>query len=333
MNVGVIGYGYWGPNIVRNFCATPGVNVTRVVDLEEKNLAKAKAFLPALQTSKDVQDVMFDRDLDLVAIVTPVFTHFELAKQALLSGKHVFVEKPFTSNSAQARELIEIAEQKNRRIVVDHTFLFTGAVKKMKQLVDSGELGKLYYYDSTRINLGLLQPDVNVVWDLAPHDFSIVDYLIQKKAKGISAHGADYFKTGIEPIANVTIYYEDGFLGHFNFNWLSPVKVRKTYIGGDKKMLAWDDLEADEKIRIYDKGVDFNNAEGMNKMRVDYRAGDILCPKVPHVEALKAQSEYIFDCIANNRPMINDGQAGLRVVQLLEAAQKSIKSNGQVVEI
>jgi predicted dehydrogenase len=268
--------------------------------------------------------------IDAVAVVTPVWTHYELAKAALENGKHVFVEKPFTSNAAQAEELINLAEQKNLKIMVDHTFLFTGAVKKISQLLDEGTLGRLYYYDSTRVNLGLFQHDVNVIWDLAPHDLSIIDHLIKQSPEAIVATGQTHLN-GHEDIAFITIYFPDKIIAHINVNWLSPVKVRTTLIGGEKKMLVWNDLEADEKIKVYDKGVDVTTPQGLYTLLVNYRSGDMWSPQVNRVEALRQELIYFIDCISNNRTPLNDGAAGLRVVKMLEAATESLQKRGKLI--
>jgi predicted dehydrogenase len=273
---------------------------------------------------------MSSPEIDAIAVVTPVWTHYELAKAALQHGKHIFVEKPFTSNAAQAQELIELAARKNLKIMVDHTFLFTGAVTKIKQLLQDGALGKLYYYDSTRVNLGLFQHDVNVVWDLAPHDLSIIDHLIQKTPEAISATGQTHLN-GHEDVAFLTLYFPDKVIAHINVNWLSPVKVRTTLIGGEKKMLVWNDLEADEKIKIYDKGVNVTSREGLYDLLVHYRSGDMWAPQVEQVEALTRELSYFVDCIAKDKTPINDGEAGLRVVRMLEAANQSISKRGELV--
>ena len=246
-------------------------------------------------------------------------------------GKHIFVEKPFTCTSAQAEILIELAERKNLKIMVDHTFLFTGAVKRIRQLIDDGVLGDLYYYDSTRVNLGLLQHDVNVIWDLAPHDLSIMDYLITEKPQAVVATGERHLN-GVADIGFLTVYYPKNIIGHVNVNWLSPVKVRTTLIGGEKKMLVWNDLEADEKLKIYDKGVQMtNNAEGVYQLLVSYRSGDMWAPKIEQIEALKVEASYFADCILNDKNPFNDGYAGLRVVKVLEAANQSLEQKGKII--
>jgi predicted dehydrogenase len=273
---------------------------------------------------------MSSPEIDAIAVVTPVWTHYELAKAALQNGKHVFVEKPFTSNADQAKELIDLAARKNLKIMVDHTFLFTGAVTKIKQLLQDGALGKLYYYDSTRVNLGLFQHDVNVVWDLAPHDLSIIDYLIQKTPEAISATGQTHLN-GHEDVAFLTLYFPDKVIAHINVNWLSPVKVRTTLIGGEKKMLVWNDLEADEKIKIYDKGVKVTSREGLYDLLVHYRSGDMWAPQIEQIEALTRELAYFVACIAQDEAPVNDGEAGLRVVRMLEAANQSIRKRGELV--
>ena len=262
LRVGVIGYGYWGPNIVRNFHGQERSRVVAVCDKSPKSLAAGAPRFPDMRTTSDCDELLTSPDIDVVAVVTPVWTHFELAKTALENGKHVFVEKPFTCTTAQGEELIELAERKNLKIMVDHTFLFTGAVQRMKEMIDDGTLGELYYYDSTRVNLGLFQHDVNVLWDLAPHDLSIMDYLIKEKPEAVVATGERHLN-GVADIAFMTLYYPNNMIGHINVNWLSPVKVRTTLIGGEKKMLVWNDLEADEKLKVYDKGVQMTSGEAV----------------------------------------------------------------------
>ena len=332
IGIGVIGYGYWGPQIVRNFHSLNGVCVLAVCDKDTEVLKRAKQAYADVEVTTDLGDVLTSPHVDAVAVVTPVWTHFELAKAALENGKHVFVEKPFTTTSEQARQLIELAEKKNLRIMVDHTFLFTGAVKKIRQLIDGNELGKLYYYDSTRVNLGLFQHDVNVVWDLAPHDLSIMNHLIKDKPEAIVATGEIHVNSQ-EDVAFITIYFEHNIIAHINVNWLSPVKVRTTLIGGEKRMVVWNDLAADEKVKVYDKGAQITNREGIYDLLVSYRSGDMWAPKVEQTEALKAECEYFVDCVKNNTRPFNDGQAGLRVVKMLEAANQSIRERGRIVRI
>jgi predicted dehydrogenase len=332
LNMGVIGYGYWGPNIVRNFSSVDGIQVVAVCDSSPDMLKKARKTYPALEVSTDPASILESTNIDAVAVITPVFTHFDLARKALENGKHVFVEKPFTFTVQQAEELVELADRKGLKIMVDHTFLFTGAVKKIKELMDEGALGKLYYYDSMRVNLGLFQHDVNVVWDLAPHDFSVMDFLIQEKPVALSATGEIHYN-GFEDIAYVTVYCEQNVIAHFNVNWLSPVKIRTTLLGGDKKMLLWNDLEADEKLKIYDKGVEVTNRENVYELLVSYRSGDAWIPRIDQVEALKLEANYFVDCVTNDKTPINDGHAGLRIVKMLEAANESLKGKGKLVEL
>jgi predicted dehydrogenase len=329
---GVVGYGYWGPNVVRNLDRLESAEVVAVCDKSPASRKKVAKAYPDVLVTEDSAELMSSPDIDAIAVVTPVWTHYELAKAALLNGKHVFVEKPFTSNAAQAQELIELAAQRNLKIMVDHTFLFTGAVTKIKQLLDDGSLGKLYYYDSTRVNLGLFQHDVNVVWDLAPHDLSIIDHLIEQTPEAISATGQTHLN-GHEDVAYITVYFPDKVIAHINVNWLSPVKVRTTLIGGEKKMLVWNDLEADEKIKIYDKGVNVTSREGLYDLLVHYRSGDMWAPQIEQVEALTRELSYFVDCIANDKTPVNDGEAGLRVVRMLEAANESIRQRGAVVRL
>jgi len=332
INIGIIGYGYWGPNIVRNFSSTDGAKVLSLCDRNQQAMERARKTYPHIAVTADCSDILTSPDIDAVAVITPVATHFELAKKALENGKHVFVEKPFTATVAQAEELIALAEKKQRIIMVDHTFIFTGAVKKIKQLIDEKVLGDLYYYDSIRVNLGLFQPDVNVIWDLAPHDFSIMDFLVDEKPAAVSACGKAHVN-GLEDTAYVTVQFQNNMIAHFNVNWLSPVKVRTTLIGGEKKMLLWNDLEADEKIKVYDKGIDVKNRETAYNLRVNYRSGDMHAPRVEQVEALKLEAEYFVQCAARGERPINDGEAGLRVVKLLEACSESIKQSGKEISL
>jgi predicted dehydrogenase len=330
IRVGVIGYGYWGPNIVRNFCSIDGFRVHAISDKSPECLQRVKKAYPSVKVTPDASEVVESPDIDVVAVVTPVWTHYELAKAALNNGKHVFVEKPFTCNSQQAEELIELADKKGLKIMVDHTFLFTGAVRKIRQLVDDGSLGDLYYYDSLRVNLGLFQHDVNVIWDLAPHDLSIMDYIIQDNPEAIVATGESHLN-GHEDVAFITLYFPRNIIAHINVNWLSPVKVRTTLIGGEKKMLVWNDLEADEKVKVYDKGVSIKNRENLHQLLVSYRSGDMWAPQVEQLEALRAELMYFHECITRNATPFNDGAAGLRVVRMLEAAAQSIRKRSEAV--
>ncbi len=289
----------------------------------------AKAY-PGIKVTADAIDVISSAEIDAVAIVSPVWTHYELTKAALENGKHVFVEKPFTSNAVQGEELVNLAAQKNLKIMVDHTFLFTGAVKKISQLLNEGALGNLYYYDSTRVNLGLFQHDVNVLWDLAPHDLSIMDFLIKADPEAIVATGQGHLN-GHEDVAFVTLYFPDNVIAHINVNWLSPVKVRTTLIGGEKRMVVWNDLEADEKVKVYDKGVNISSREGVYELLVSYRSGDMWAPQLEQVEALRKELAYFVDCISSGQEPFNNGCAGLRVVKMLETASDSLSRKGALV--
>ncbi len=332
IRIGVIGYGYWGPNIVRNFHGQERSKVVAVCDKSPKSLKRVQQAHPGIQVMADCEDMLTATDIDAIAVVTPVWTHYELAKKALENGKHVFVEKPFTCTVAQAEELIELATRKNLKIMVDHTFLFTGAVNRIRKLMDEGTLGDLYYYDSTRVNLGLFQHDVNVIWDLAPHDLSIMDYLIKEKPEAVVATGQSHLNN-VADIAFLTVYYPKNIIAHINVNWLSPVKVRTTLIGGEKKMLVWNDLEADEKIKIYDKGVAMTSGEAVYQTLVSYRTGDMWAPKIEQVEALKVEAAYFVDCIVNNKTPFNDGVAGLHIVRMLEAADQSLAQKGKIIQL
>jgi predicted dehydrogenase len=332
INIGVIGYGYWGPNIVRNLRAVDSARVVAVCDKNPEALRRVKHVYPDVQITADANEILRSPSIDAVAIVTPVWTHFELAKAAMENGKCVFLEKPLTSSAAQAEELIELALRRDLKIMVDHTFLFTGAVKKIRHLIDQDELGDLYYYDSTRVNLGLFQHDIDVIWDLAPHDLSIMDYLIGKEPEAVVATGQAHLNAHAN-IAFLTIYFPNNTIAHINVNWLSPVKVRTTLIGGEKKMLVWNDLEADEKVKVYDKGVQITSREGVYELLISYRSGDMWAPKIEQTEALKVELGYFLDCIENNQTPMNDAVAGLRVVKLLEAATESLKLRGEFVSV
>jgi predicted dehydrogenase len=332
VKIGVVGYGYWGPNIVRNFQALDTAQVVSVCDRSPDALRRAARSGSDIRLTTSVADILCDRDIQAVAVVTPVWTHYQLAKAALEHGKHVFVEKPFTSTPDQAEELIELADRLGLKIMVDHTFLFSGAVRKIREIVDAGMLGPLYYFDSTRVNLGLFQHDVSVIWDLAPHDLSIMDHLISAKPEAVVATGGNHLN-GHADMAFITVYFPGSIIAHVNVNWLSPVKVRTTLIGGKDKMLVWNDLEVDEKIKVYDKGVQITNGEGVYDLLVSYRSGDVWAPKCDQTEALKIELEYFVECIQNNRTPTNDGTAGLRIVRLLHAAEQSLQARGRLVSL
>lgn len=333
INVGVIGYGYWGPNIVRNFFNTAECTVKAVADGRPERLAVLAKVFPSINGVTNADDIINDTSIDAVVIATPVFTHYALAKKALEKGKHVLIEKPMTSTVAEAEDLIEIATKKGLTLMADHTFLYTGAVQKMKELIDSEIIGTPRYFDSTRINLGLFQPDVNVLWDLAPHDISILTYLVPELPQSINATGISHTRNSVENIAYMTVNYGSDFIAHFNCSWTSPVKVRQTLIGGDKKMIVYNDLEPSEKVRVYDTGYSHKSDEDKNKIMVDYRTGDVFIPKLSSMEALAGVAkDFIQSVITKGEPLAN-ATLGMKVVQILEASQESIKNNGKEVKI
>jgi predicted dehydrogenase len=330
MNFGVIGYGYWGPNIVRNLVGLEGSQVKAIAEISATARARAQKAYPAIRVTDSATELICSPEIDAIAVISPVWTHYDLAKAALENGKHVFVEKPFTSTSAQAEDLINLAAQKNLKIMVDHTFLFTGAVRKIARLIDEGTLGNLYYYDSTRVNLGLFQHDINVLWDLAPHDLSIMDFLLKASPEAVVATGEGHLN-GHEDVAYMTLYFPDKVIAHINVNWLSPVKVRTTLIGGEKRMVVWNDLEADEKVKIYDKGVEMTSREGVYNLLVSYRSGDMWAPQLEQLEALRQEMAYFVECVNDGKEPFNNGLAGLRVVKMLEAASQSLSKRGALV--
>jgi len=334
INIGVIGYGYWGPNLVRNFVEMPGVQVRTVSDFKAELLAKVQARYPTIQVTQDCQDIFTDPKIDAVAIATPVSTHFELALAALQAGKHVLVEKPMTTTSEQAKRLIEEAEKRNLVLMVDHTFVYTGAVRKMHDLIATNSLGDIYYYDSVRVNLGLFQHDVNVVWDLAVHDLSIMNYVLPSQPYAVSATGVSHVPGEPENLAYLTLFFEKNLIAHINVNWLAPVKIRRTLIGGSQRMIVYDDLEPSEKLKIYDKGITVNgNTESVYQMMIGYRTGDMWSPKLDVTEALKTEGLHFIDCIQKGDRPLTDGEAGLRIVRILEAATQSLKKQGQLIEL
>ena len=333
MKLGLIGYGYWGPNLLRNFSESSDVEVAWCADQRQARLQLVKRRYPGVKLTENAQEILNDASVDAVAIATPVSTHHALAKEALLRGKHVWVEKPLTSSVAQGEELLELAEKKGLVLMVDHTFVYTGAVRKMKEVLESGEVGDLYYFDSVRVNLGLFQHDIDVIWDLTPHDFSILTHLIPLTPKFVSATGADHTGTGMADVAYVTVSFENEFLAHFHVNWLSPVKIRQILIGGSRRMLMYNDVEPSEKLRVYDRGVRVTTQEGIYKVLVDYRTGDMLAPKLELREALSLATEHFSECVRAKKTPITNGMAGLMVVRLLEAAGKSLISNGSKVPV
>jgi len=339
IRLGVIGYGYWGPNLVRNFAEVPGCQLVAVSDMRAERLAAVRARYPGVRTFADPNQLMSERRIDAVAIVTPVSTHYDLAMQALKAGKHVLVEKPLAVTADQAAQLVDEAERRKLVLSVDHTFVYTGAVRKMRELVHSGGVGDIYYYDSVRVNLGLFQHDVSVMWDLAVHDLAIMDYVLPLKPIAVSATGMSHLDGKPENIAFLTLFFENRLIAHLHVNWLAPVKVRRTLVGGSKKMIVYDDLEPSEKIKVYDKGVTLTNetaAPGPQqryRMMVDYRSGDMWAPRLDITEALTTEARHFISCVEAGQPTMTDGQAGLRVVRILEAATESIAMRGRIVEL
>lgn len=332
--VGMIGYGYWGPNLLRNLVKTRDCRVRAVADLNPVKLETVKRHYPFLESTTSPSQLLEDAEIDAVVIATPISTHYELAKEALLRGKHVLIEKPMTVTVPQANELIRLAELNQKVLMVDHTFIYTGAVRKIKRIIDSGELGEFYFYDSVRINLGLLQPDVNVLWDLAPHDFSIMAYLIDKEPISVSAVGTAPVRWNNwknESVVYIAVEFADGALAHFHVNWLSPVKVRRTLISGSRKMVVYDHLDSDFQVKLFDKGVEISDDVGRYRALVQYRAGDMLVPKIDQTEALESLCEDFVRCTQTGKRPLTDGYSGRRVVQLLEAAQQSLEHGHRVI--
>lgn len=332
LRIGVIGYGYWGPNLVRNFSLLEDAKVTVVSDLDSNKLKIVKATYPTVQTVNTEKELISHPDVDAVAIATPISTHFPFAKAALDAGKHVLVEKPMAQKVSECRELMDIAAKKNLTLMVGHTFLYTGAVRKMRELIESGDIGKLYYFDSARFNLGLLQHDVNVIWDLAPHDLSILLYLVDERPTAIQALAHRHVGKSQEEIATLTLLYSSGFHANIRLSWISPVKIRLQLLAGSKKMIEFDDVEPSEKVRVYDKGVSVGGEE-VTAFNPIYRAGDVLIPALDRTEALKKQTAHFIESIRKKSAPLSDGKNGLAVVALLEAAQESLTKNGAFIQL
>ena len=334
INVGLIGFGYWGPNLARNFNFNSELQLSAVCDFSSDRLEAAAKLYPQLNLYKNLDDFYNDTSIDVMAIATPVATHFDMAKRALMTGRHVWLEKPMTETVAQAEELIELAEKKGKVLIVDHTFVYTGAVRKIKEVIDKGELGDLIYYDSTRVNLGLFQQDVNVIWDLAPHDISIMDYLMPFKKVEVSATGLHYYGSNIVPKSLLTIYMENNTIAHINVSWVSPVKIRQTLIGGSSKMILYDDNQPSEKVKIYDKRVELGQTmEELYRLKVQYRVGDMYAPKLDDQEALALEAGHFADCLINGEKPLTDGRAGLEVVKVLVASEESLHNKGTPVRL
>ena len=334
VSIAVVGYGYWGPNLVRNFAEASGLDLVAVSDLDPEKLAIVNKRYPAVRTTTRYEDLLEDPSIDAIAIATPVSTHFPLGMAALKANKHLWLEKPMTETSEQSRQLVEEADKRGLKLLVDHTFIYTGAVIKVGEIVKGGDLGDVLYYDSTRINLGLFQRDVSVISDLAVHDFAILDYLLGEHPVAVSASGINHFPGTPENLAYITLYYDSGAIAHLNVSWLAPVKVRNILIGGAKKMIVYDDLEPSEKIKVYDKGVSFTEDPAkIQEMRVGYRTGDMWAPKLVGTEALRVEGEHFADCIMNDKVPLTDGKLGHRVVELIEAATYSMDAMGEVVYV
>jgi predicted dehydrogenase len=334
LGIGVVGYGYWGPNLVRNFSNSGVARVVTVNDLDPAKLTTSRRFHPTVATTSSFRDLLEDRRIDAIAIATPVHTHYELALAALRANKHVLVEKPLAQTSEQVIHLIDEAERRNLTLMVDHTFLYTPAVQKIRQLIQDNSLGDIYYYNSTRASLGLFQSDVNVIWDLAVHDISIIQYILNEEPIAVSATGACHVAGTPENMAHLALFFQSSCVAHISVNWLSPVKVRQTFVGGSRKMIVYDDLEPTEKIKVYDKGITVNGtAESARQLRIGYRAGDMWAPHLAATEALQTEAEHFVDCVRNGTSPVSNGRSGLRVVEILEAASRSIAAQGKPVRL
>ena len=331
MNIAVVGLGYWGPNLVRNFIATKGVDRVDCYDLDAERLKFVQQRYPSINAYTSLDEVL-KSDADAVVVATPVSTHFPIGKKVLEAGKHLFLEKPMASTVAECEQLIEIADRKNLIIMVDHTFLYTGAVKKIKEIVAQGLAGDVYYFDSVRVNLGLFQHDVNVLWDLAPHDLSIMNYILGRRPTAVAAMGVNHIN-GVEDVAYLTVRFDEGLIAHFHVNWLAPVKIRRILIGGSKQMIVYDDMEPSEKVKVYDKGVEVTTREGIYSTLVQYRTGDMFAPKLENSEALSLLAKEFVCSVQTNRKPLSDAAAGLEVIRILEASEVSLRNGGKVVPV
>ena len=334
VGIGVAGYGYWGPNLVRNFANTEGAQITAICDMDASKLARGQRLHPGVVITREFQDLLIDSRIDAIAVATPVHTHYELALAALRAGKHVFVEKPLAQTSEQARRLVEEAERRKLILMVDHTFLYTPAVQKIRELIGDGALGDVYYYNGMRASLGLFQSDVNVIWDLAVHDISIIQHILNEEPVAVSATGASHVPGTPENMAHIALFFQSSCIAHISVNWLSPVKVRRTFIGGNRKMIVYDDLEPTEKIKVYDKGITVNGTpENAHQLRIGYRAGDMWAPHLAAKEALQTEAEHFIACVCSGAPPLSSGLTGLRVVEILEAASRSIAEQGYPIRL
>lgn len=332
MKVAVIGVGYWGPNLVRNLLSNKSVSGVYCFDIDIKRLNYIQRQFPTVKIVKGYDEILDDPRITGVCIATPASTHFSLAKMALEHNKHTLIEKPFTINIKEAQTLITLAEKKRLKILVDHIFMYNGAVRKIKEIIESGEIGEILYFDAVRVNLGLFQHDVNVIWDLATHDISIMLYLLKKMPRAVSAFGVGHYNSR-EDIAYLTLFFDNSCIAHFHVNWLAPVKVRRILIGGSKKMIVYDDMETVEKIRVYDKGVEIKSKESIYKTLIQYRTGDIYAPKFDTTEPLSLLVSEFIDAMKNGNEPLSNGKIGLEVVKILSAAQKSLEDNGCIVEL
>ncbi len=334
VGIGVVGYGYWGPNLVRNFVSNPSARLVAIADLDRGKLAASARLYPGVATTDRYEDLLKDPSIDAIAIATPVRTHYELGLAALKAGKHVLVEKPLAQSADLVRRLSDEADRRGLTLMVDHTFLYTPAVQKIRELVKKGELGDVYYYDSTRSSLGLFQSDVNVIWDLAVHDISIIQYILDEDPVAVSATGSCHVAGSPENMAHITLFFEGNCVAHVSVNWLSPIKVRQTFIGGSKKMIVYDDLEPTEKIKVYDKGITLDGpSDDVHQFRIGYRAGDMWAPNISTKEALQTEVEHFIDCVRNSSPPMSSAASGLQVVEILEAASRSIAEQGKPVQL
>ncbi|MEO0161831.1 MAG: Gfo/Idh/MocA family oxidoreductase [candidate division WOR-3 bacterium] len=332
MKIAVIGVGYWGPNLVRNLLNNKAVSEVYCFDIDVKRLQNIKHQFPTVKLVDSYEEILRNSKISGVCIATPASTHFPLAQMAIQHKKHVLVEKPFTITIPEAETLVELAQKNNVKLLVDHIFMYNGAVRKIKEIIDSGEIGNILYFDAVRVNLGLFQHDVNVIYDLATHDISIMLYLLNKKPKAISAIGVGHYNS-IEDIAYLTIFFEDNCIAHFHVNWLAPVKVRRILIGGSQKMIVYDDMETIEKIKVYDKGVEIKTKEGIYKTLIEYRTGDMYAPKFDTTEPLALLIKEFVETMKNGTEPLSNGAVGLEIVKILNAAQKSLKNNGCIVEL
>lgn len=334
LGVAIIGYGYWGPNMVRNFYENQDVDLRWVCDLLPERLEQVRRRYPSVGVSTDLDQVLQDPKVDALCVATPSHSHFSLAQKILESGRHVLVEKPLCDGSEKVEQLIELARRKDRILMVDHTFVYNPAVRHIRDILDSGRLGPLLYFDSTRVNLGLFQHDVNVLWDLAVHDLAILDFLLHgRMPEAVSATGIAHFPGQPENMAYLTCFYRENMVAHIHANWLAPVKLRRTLLGGEKQMIVYNDLEPSERIKVYDKGVTVTDERVLKELLISYRSGDCWCPKVPPGEPLQLEVAHFVECIRSGSTPLSDGQAGLRVVKLIEAATTSMQSRGTPVAL